>query len=741
MRKKSFVGVLPVAALTVFQPAFAQTEDVRKAETKAREEHITAHGRLQSLKDTAVIGGRLGLTVQHNPATINVIQRSLMEQRGYAHAEEAADSAPGVSSGGSPGSPAQMMMRGFSGNQVLILRDGIYYGPTTMVNRPLNSFNLESVQVLKGPSSVLYGQGAVGGTVDMRTRDPAFDAPHANALVSYGSFNTWNAGVGGSIPINDTLAIRSDFSRTSSDGYVAGADPHSNDFTTTLLWHPSSKFTARLGVDYLTDRLSTYYGTPLVPLSQMQDRVGGLLSSSKGLGISRSSLWRYYNAKDAKAGSVNVTPTLHLTWQPTVSTAFHNKTYAVYANRSWNNAESYSYISTQGQTDASGNAIAPGRVGRDRFYVYMNQHQVGDTLDGQFDFRVFGMKNRLVVGGDAYYVRLIRNRGFPSSDYADSVSLADPERTSTGSFTGEYPYTKSPTTMVDAGIFMEDVLTIRDNLRVVGGFRYDWLKLDRQNYRQNGTFNAGTSFKGTYHPANFRIGPVYDLTDNISLYGVYTTAEDPPGSNIFLVNKGQFSQLSRSRQGEIGAKGSFWKGHLTSTLSLYDIRRTRVLVATGVDTVATAGVQKSRGVEWQGDLMLGKHWNLSGNVAYTWSRYGSFYPSATVNASGNEVPNVPAVTANLWGVWSRIADLPVDLGAGMRYVSARKGDYANTLSLKDYALVNLFAAWHAYRGVTVYGRIDNVGNKHFIQWADTSYPSEVMLGAPRSFSISLQAGF
>jgi iron complex outermembrane receptor protein len=362
-------------------------------------------------------------------------------------------------------------------------------------------------------------------------------------------------------------------------------------------------------------------------------------------------------------------------------------------------------------------------------------------MDGQFDFRVFGMKNRLVVGGDAYYVRLIRNRGFPSSDYADSVSLADPERTSTGSFTGEYPYTKSPTTMVDAGIFMEDVLTIRDNLRVVGGFRYDWLKLDRQNYRQNGTFNAGTSFKGTYHPANFRIGPVYDLTDNISLYGVYTTAEDPPGSNIFLVNKGQFSQLSRSRQGEIGAKGSFWKGHLTSTLSLYDIRRTRVLVATGVDTVATAGVQKSRGVEWQGDLTLGKHWNLSGNVAYTWSRYGSFYPSATVNASGNEVPNVPAVTANLWGVWSRIADLPVDLGAGMRYVSARKGDYANTLILKDYALVNLFAAWHAYRGVTVYGRIDNVGNKHFIQWADTSYPSEVMLGAPRSFSISLQAGF
>lgn len=148
---------------------------------------------------TPAIGGKLGLSIQHTPGTINVVSHDLMMQRGYAQAEVAADSAPGVSSGGSPGAPAQLMMRGFTGNQILVLHDGQYFGPTTMVNRPQNSFNLESVQVLKGPSSVLYGQGAVGGTVDMRARTPTFDGPHANALVSYGSFNTWNAGVGGSV--------------------------------------------------------------------------------------------------------------------------------------------------------------------------------------------------------------------------------------------------------------------------------------------------------------------------------------------------------------------------------------------------------------------------------------------------------------------------------------------------------------------------------------------------------------
>lgn len=743
MRHFSLSKALPLAAAAVFYPSFsfaAPQEDKNHQQNKA--EHITVHSRSQPLKETPAIGGKLGLSIQHSPATIDVIDRSVMNQRGYAHAEEAADSAPGVSSGGSPGSPAQFVMRGFSGNQILMLRDGIYYGPTTMVNRPLNTFNLQSVQVLQGPSSVLYGQGAVGGTVDMRTRDPAFDHAHANALVSYGSFNTWNAGIGGSVPVTDTLAIRTDFSRTSSNGYVKGADPHSNDFTTTLIWKPTRKFSARFSIDYLTDRLSTYYGTPLVPLSETGGRAGGLLHSSQGLGITRSSMWHNYNVKNPQASSTNVTPTLHLQWQPTEHITFHNKSYFVYAKRRWNNAETYSYISSPGATDAAGNAIAPGRVGRDRFYVYMNQHQVGDTLDGTLDFSLFGLKNRLVVGGDAYYIRLIRDRGFPDATYADSVALDSSNTGPTAGFAGEYPSRKSPTTMIDAAVFMEDVITVTSKLRLVGGYRYDWLHLDRQNYNQNGSFNAASSFKKLYNPSNFRIGPVYDLTKNISIYGVFTTADDPPGSNIFLVNKGQFNRLSHTRQGEIGAKGSFWHGRFTSAIAFYDIRRTHILVANGQDSVTTAGGQKSRGLEWQGNLVLNPHWNISGNVAYTWSRYGSsFYPSAGVNASGNAVPNVPAVTANLWAVWSRVENLPLDLGAGMRYISSRKGDYANTLTLKDYALVNVFAAWHAYKGVTVYGRIDNVGNKHFIQWASTDYPSEVILGAPRSFSISVQAGF
>ncbi|GBQ13953.1 TonB-dependent receptor [Swaminathania salitolerans] len=729
--------------------ARASTHDLRgRAESAATsdaitapeesDEIITAHGTPSGLQSRPAIGGRLGLTEQHTPASLSVITQKTIALRGYTHAEDAADFAPGVTSGGSPGNPAQLMMRGFSGNQVLILRDGFYFGPTTMVNRPANAFNLASVQIMKGPSSVLFGQGAVGGTMDMRYKRPDLERIRAEALVSYGSFNSWNAGFGLSVPLAKTLALRSDFSRTSSDGYVKGANPRSNDWTTTLLWQPGHDFAARLSIDYLTDSLSTYYGTPLVPKSMAGPVQGGLLHSADGLAISKASLWRNYNVSDPRASSVNALPTLHLDWKVSPGLTLHDKAYFLYAKRRWNNAETYTYIRTPDDADSAGRPIPPGEIGRDRFYVYQNQHQVGDALDLRYDHRILGVRNRVVVGADAYYLRFIRNRGFPSATYADSVSLTDPEAGVSGPFPGEYPFRKSPTTMVDAGIFVEDTLELRKSLRLVGGFRYDWLSLDRQNYKQNGAYDSATSFKGHYTPGNFRIGPVYDLLPNLSLYGVYTTAEDPPGSNLFLANRGQFTRLSRTRQGEIGIKGHTLSGRLVSTLAFFDIRRRHILVQTGQDAVSTAGTQNARGVEWSGMWRPDKALSLSGNVAYTHARYGRFFPSPQLDASGNQVPDVPSLTANLWGVWSSPLALPVDLGAGLRYVSARKGDYANRLTLNDYALVNLFVAWHARENITVFGRIDNVGDKKYVQWADTSYPSQILLGTPRAFSVSIR---
>lgn len=705
-------------------------------------ERIKVKARTDALARQSEIGGRLGLSLQHNPAMIDVVSHDLMASRGYMKSTDAAAAAPGVTWGGAPGNPSQFVVRGFLSNQINVLRDGIYLGPSTMVTRPFNSFNLDSMQVMQGPASMLYGQGSVGGTIDMVTRKPDLTKRKINLEAGYGSFNSVNAGIGVSTPIAKNLAARIDFSRTASDGYVEGATPHSDDLTASILWAPSDRFRARLGVDYLSDKLSTYYGAPLVPLSVTGHRVGGVLHSANGLGVTRGMLWTNYNIRNPVADSVSAMPTLHMTWQPNHALAFHNKAYFYYAKRRWENAENYSYVAADGITDDAGQPITPGRIGRDRFYVYQNQHQVGDTLNLTYKNRIFSRPNRFVLGGDAYYLRFIRNAGASPTPYTDSVGIDQTNAGAFGPFPGQFPFSKSPATLTDAAIFMEDVWTVLPKLRIIVGARYDWLMVNRQNYRQSGAFDPNSSFSRTFNPFNYRAGLVYDLTDRISLYGVYATGEDPPNGNILRANRNNFTALSHSRQGEIGVKAVSFHGHFETTFALYDIMRTNILVATGQNSIANAGEQTSRGIEWAGHLRLNRHWRFDANLAYTDAHYGAgFQPSPGVDASFKQVPDVPGTTANLWGVWSHPKDLPIEFGAGMQYVSARKGNYTNTLTLNDYALVNIYAAWDVYKNIRLYGRIDNLGDKRFVQWADTSYPSEVIIGTPRAFSFNMQARF
>lgn len=124
--------------------------------------------------------------------------------------------------------------------------------------------------------------------------------------------------------------------------------------------------------------------------------------------------------------------------------------------------------------------------------------------------------------------------------------------------------------------------------------------MDRQNYNRNGSFNPNTSFKGNYYPDNFRIGAVYDVALNISVYASYSTGEDPPGSNLFLTNKGDFNGLSHSHKEEVGIKIDPWKGRFISTFALYNIERNHILANIDRNTLSDAGSQFSRGFEWEG---------------------------------------------------------------------------------------------------------------------------------------------
>src|ERR1700692_3288765 len=361
-------------------------------ETELQTVTVTA-AKIRSLEQFTPTGSRLGLNEQELPASLDVIDNDEMIGRGLFNVQEAADSQPGVTSGGSPGDQSQFSMRGFTGNQITVLRNGLYIGPSNMTTRDQNSFNVGSVEILKGPASVLYGQGAIAGALNVGDKAPSFATPQIEGLATSGSYGTTNVGIGGTTHVGDTFAIRADFSRTATEGYVRNPS-NTTEATVTALWRPSSTLDLQLTVDWLEDNPSNYYGTPLVPASFATQPLNGVISSSTGLALDRRMEFVNYNVSDSYIHSQQVWPQLLLKWTPNQNLTLQNFTYYFHAHREWDNAETYSFTTV----DLTGAPLPSPQINRDRFYVFHKQDLIGDQGSATYKSTIFGMANK-VVGG------------------------------------------------------------------------------------------------------------------------------------------------------------------------------------------------------------------------------------------------------------------------------------------------------------------------------------------------------
>jgi len=696
---------------------------------------VTA-AKIRSLEQFTPTGSRLGLSAQELPATLDVIDNGEMLGRGFFNVQQAADSQAGVTSGGSPGDQSQFSMRGFTGNQITTLRNGLYIGPSNMTTRDQNSFNVASVEILKGPASVLYGQGAIAGAVNVVDKAPSFGTPQIEALATAGSYNTSNVGVGGTTHVGDSFAFRADVSRTATGGYVHNPS-NTTEATVTGLWRPTTTLDVQLTIDWLEDNPSTYYGTPLVPTSFATQPLTGVISSSNGVALDRRMRFVNYNVGDAGIHSQQSWPQLLLKWTPNEQLTVENFTYYFHATRRWQDAETYQLTNV----DLNGNPLASPLINRDRFYVFHDQNLIGDQGSATYKSSIFGRANTLVGGFEYSHLNFDRKRGFPDND------LVDPLQPSPGLFgpllqPGDLVPRDSPTHWNDYAAFFEDVIDLVPQVKLVTGGRYDRLELKRQNFNTQGV-EMTNGFEQTYSSTNWRVGVVYNINDYVTPYLSWTTGKDPPGSNnIFLVNapEGTFA-LSKSRQFEAGVKARTPDGGADVTLAVYDIKKSNLLIQTSEESQASAS-QTSKGVELTTTFKITSDWTVSANGAYTDSVYTAFSdPLSGATFSNVQPANIPRWTGNFWTSYQHVLSLPLEVGGGVRYIGNRPANTDNSLVLEHYALVNAYASYEVKPGVLVTGRVNNLTNKAYAQWADIFYPTELMLGQPRYWELGVYAKF
>lgn len=682
---------------------------------------ITA-AEVHSLTQFTPTGSRLGLTLQELPATLNVISSDEMLGRGFSSVEDAADSQAGVTSGGTPGDLEEFSTRGFTGDEITLLRDGLYIGPEDMIGRPQNTFNIASVEVLKGPASVLFGQGAVGGAVNVVDKGPSFGPSSLEALLSVGSFGSTSLGAGGGTHSGDDLAYRADVSRTASDGYVTHTGGYSNEATASVTWRVTPTLALQLSMDYMQDQPSNYFGTPLVPVSFAADPLNGIVSSST-LTIDQRTRSISYNVGDSHIGSTQAWPHIFLTWHPTSDITFENYLYYLHAYREWYDAETYTFSLTEP------GYIGIPRINRDRFFVIHHQSMVGDQGSLSYGHSLFGHANKVVVGYEYSNLRFYRTAGAPNGDNVDPFE-PDP-----GIFNTQYPTplasSSTSSKWNDYAAFFEDVFDLTKSLRLVTGAHYDDLQLRYHSY------SDGSGYRQKYATTSERIGLVYNITDYLTPYVAYSTANDPPNGEIFDSQSVSFP-ASHAWQIEAGMKGGTPDRMFDFTAAVYKIKRDNILTETSIDVLTNIGSQLSKGAEFSTDFKPTQNWTVSVNGAYTDSRFGGYIdPNTGVNDTGNQPANVPKFITNVWTSYRNVFGIPLELGGGVRYVGKRYADEANTLILDHYTLVNFYGSYHLTSHALVTARVNNAFDKAYADWADIYYPTQVTLGAPRYFELSL----
>lgn len=662
---------------------------------------------------TASTGSRLGTTIKEIPASIDVISQEVMQERGDRTMVEAVGKVAGINGAKVGGSHIGFSARGFIENGVTWLYNGVRVpGGSNMSSRILDTANYDRIEVLRGPASVLNGEGGTGATINLISRAPSFAKQPIELDYAISSYNSHrlHAGTGGVVK-DDAVAYRADFSTNHFGSNIQGERTVLDRFTGSLLFKLSDTLKLTLELDKMRDDVEDlYYGTPLV---------NGKIDPS----LRRVN---YNNLTDNVYASDTTWLRANLEWQATPDIEVRNQTYYYDSFRDWRDVDDYTYI-----------AGAVPTVTRRTWADLDHDHQlVGNRLEALFKGNVGGLDNRFLIGADINRTDFITKRnGFPAGT-EPAVDAYNPPAVSLSSGTNTYKTLARDINISQSSVFAEDQLSVTNNFKLVGGVRHDsfqteWIWFDR----------AGAPKASKTHSFNsWRAGAVYDLTPDATVYASYATAVEPGGTLLVLNPNQSQLDLTTAKQTEVGVKQGFWEDKGEWTAAIYDIRKKNLFVpdpAAPTNRIPV-GKQSSQGVELSLGLRPVRQWQIDGNIAYVHARYDEYSTgNPPVSRNGNTPRLVPKRMANL-GV-RYMPDEAWTLGTWLRYVDEAFIDDPNTLKLPSYTTLDLSANYKYSKIVDAGFRIRNATDKLY---AESSYgTTQVLIANPRTYEFSLRMKF
>jgi len=190
-----------------------------------------------------------------------------MREQGYRTTTETAQGAVGVLSGDSAGAPAGFSMRGFTYGEVNVLYNGISIGPQSITSRVMDTGSLDRVEFLKGPSAIMSGLDAIGGSVNYVSNQPTTgsDQERNSPPRSIRSAPTGRILAPAAAHRWQGLDYRVDIGQSKINSFIDGDYQNLTNFSGQLNYRLNSSFRLFGAVEYKRDEGHAYWGTPLVP--------------------------------------------------------------------------------------------------------------------------------------------------------------------------------------------------------------------------------------------------------------------------------------------------------------------------------------------------------------------------------------------------------------------------------------------------------------------------------------------
>lgn len=635
-------------------PARSEGEGEQVPQAQEQEELevlVTAEAEEGYQVDNATTGTRTDTPLRDVPQSIQVVPQQVLEEQQVIRLNEALRNVSGVRADDSfAGTRDRINIRGFL--QDVFLRDGFRESQSSL----RETANLERIEVLKGPASVLYGNLEPGGVVNLVTKKPLSE-PYYFAELSVGTYGFYRPNIDLSGPLNEdrTLLYRLNAVYEGSDGFRDFDQNVDRVFVAPVFtWNISDNTDLTLEFDYLNDErpfdeglVALGTGIPDIPFDRIfQDPDARISIEELGVGYQLehrfSENWTLRNrfrflssdSNDFRLTSWNVeeeTEQLDRRWR---SNDDLYESYALQTN-----------VVGKFATGSINHTLLFG-VDLERETTVGKQSRLADDPDDpQFLIDIFDPVDRNV----------------PRPDITDLTFLARDENNR----------------LDRLGIYLQDQISLLDNLKLLVGGRFDLFDQQNKNFLTSTTFNQD---RQRFSP---RVGLVYQPIEQISLYASYSQSFNP--DSFSTTADGSPLEPTIGNQYEVGIKGEFLDGRLSTTLAAYEITKKNVAAINPEDQDFSIpiGEVRSRGIELDiiGEITDG--WNIIASYAYTdaeISEGNEFF------AVGNRLTNVPENSASLWTTYEiQSGDLEgLGFGVGLFFVGDRVGDQENSFRLPSY---------------------------------------------------------